>query len=73
MAILDTAGLAPNPSFLKDFEERFPDKGDNLIIGCQSGRRSAAAAAALTQVGQWLWFSACIDKRSSNMMASWCA
>jgi rhodanese-related sulfurtransferase len=38
--------MAPNPAFLEQVAKEFPD-GGRVIIGCKSGRRSAAAAAAL--------------------------
>jgi rhodanese-related sulfurtransferase len=43
-------GLAPNPEFLAVMARAF-DKSAPLLIGCQSGARSAKAARALREAG----------------------
>jgi rhodanese-related sulfurtransferase len=44
-------GMSPNPLFLSQFEQAFPDKGAQLAVGCASGKRSAMAASQLAQAG----------------------
>jgi rhodanese-related sulfurtransferase len=44
------AGLVPNPDFANVMNQSF-GKGDRLLIGCQSGGRSAKAAAELERLG----------------------
>jgi rhodanese-related sulfurtransferase len=44
------AGLVQNPEFLSVMQSAF-DKGASLLIGCQSGVRSAKAARALREAG----------------------
>lgn len=43
-------GLVENPEFVRVFEATF-SKDANVILGCQAGGRSAAAAAALEKRG----------------------
>ena len=44
--------FVPNPSFVSDIEEIFPDKANiTLITMCKSGKRSKAAADALESAG----------------------
>jgi rhodanese-related sulfurtransferase len=38
--------MTPNPTFLEDVKSKL-GPGSPAIVGCKSGRRSAAAAAAL--------------------------
>ncbi|GBF87968.1 hypothetical protein Rsub_00680 [Raphidocelis subcapitata] len=40
------AGMAPNPTFLEDVKSKL-QPGGPVIVGCKSGRRSAAASAVL--------------------------
>ncbi|EFN53679.1 hypothetical protein CHLNCDRAFT_25566, partial [Chlorella variabilis] len=44
-------GMAPNPDFLKQFEAACPDKAAQVCVGCQSGKRSEAAARMLADAG----------------------
>jgi len=44
------SGMAPNPDFLKVVESCFA-RGARLLLGCQSGARSARAAEALIAAG----------------------
>ena len=44
-------GMEPNPSFLDQFEQQFPEKGAQLCVGCASGKRSLVAASMLAQAG----------------------
>lgn len=41
------AGMIPNPDFLTQVHEVFPDKSIQLVVACQSGRRSGMAIQAL--------------------------
>lgn len=43
-------GMAPNPDFLRVMEKAFPSE-TKLLLGCQSGQRSARAAEALVAAG----------------------
>ena len=52
-------GMAPNPDFLRVFEESFP-KDARLILGCQTGVRSLQAAQILQAQG----FSDVVDQRA---------
>lgn len=45
-----TTGMAPNPDFLRVMENAFPPE-TKLLLGCQSGQRSARAAEALVAAG----------------------
>jgi rhodanese-related sulfurtransferase len=40
-------GQQPNPDFLKQVKAAFPDASTRLIVACQTGRRSEAAAKVL--------------------------
>lgn len=40
-------GMAPNPDFLAQVHDNFPDKTIQLVVGCQSGKRSSMAVQAL--------------------------
>ena len=51
-------GMAPNPDFLRVFEDAFP-KDARLILGCQTGVRSLQAAQILQAQG----FSDVVDHR----------
>ena len=44
-------GMSPNPDFVSQIKEQFPDKDVSLAVGCQSGKRSAIAADALAAAG----------------------
>lgn len=44
-------GFEPNPDFVATVEQAFPDKSGNIVVACASGKRSAAAVAALEQAG----------------------
>lgn len=46
----EALGMVPNPDFLTVMEVHFP-RDTKLILGCQSGRRSASAAQALVAAG----------------------
>lgn len=41
-------GQQPNPSFLQQVKTAFPDPSTRLIVACQTGRRSEAAAKLLS-------------------------
>ena len=43
-------GMTPNPDFLRVMEKVFPPE-TKLLLGCQSGQRSARAAEALVAAG----------------------
>ncbi len=43
--------LNRNPRFVKEFENKIKDKGNVVVLLCRSGKRSAAAAEALTNSG----------------------
>lgn len=43
------SGMQPNPDFLTVMQEKFPDPGEPLIVGCKSGNRSARACAVLAE------------------------
>jgi rhodanese-related sulfurtransferase len=43
-------GLTPNPEFLSVMEGAF-DKGERLLIGCQTGGRSMKAVKVLSEAG----------------------
>ena len=43
-------GMTPNPDFLQVMEKAFPPES-KLLVGCQSGQRSARAAEALVAAG----------------------
>lgn len=43
-------GMTPNPDFLRVMESAFPPE-TKLLLGCQSGQRSARAAEALMAAG----------------------
>ena len=43
-------GMVPNPDFLGVVEGNF-ERGDKLLLGCQSGARSARAAEILSAAG----------------------
>ena len=43
-------GMVPNPDFLGVVEANF-ERGDKLLLGCQSGARSARAAEILSAAG----------------------
>ncbi|MEA5453978.1 rhodanese-like domain-containing protein [Sinomonas sp. JGH33] len=46
------AGGIPNPDFIMELELQGPeDRGTELLFLCRSGQRSAAAAAAATNLG----------------------
>ena len=48
---VDASGrMAPNPEFLSVFAKAFP-KNSKIVLGCQSGNRSMAAARALEGQG----------------------
>lgn len=47
----DNFALAPNPNFIKDFVQRFPDKNAIYIIACRSGHRSPKAIELLAKEG----------------------
>ena len=40
-----------NPRFVKEFESKIKNKTDVILLLCRSGKRSAAAAEALTKAG----------------------
>ncbi|KAI8473375.1 MAG: Rhodanese-like domain-containing protein [Monoraphidium minutum] len=40
-------GMAPNAEFIDQVKGLFPEATGQVVMGCKSGRRSAAAAAAL--------------------------
>ncbi|KAA8537454.1 hypothetical protein F0562_026859 [Nyssa sinensis] len=44
------AGMSKNPKFLEEVSSHF-EKDDEIIIGCQSGKRSLMAAADLLSAG----------------------
>ena len=52
-------GMAPNPDFLRVFEDSFP-RDAKLILGCQTGGRSLQAAQILQAQG----FSDVVDQRA---------
>lgn len=41
--------MTPNPDFVRQVKEAFPDTRAALVVGCQSGKRSDAAAQLLEQ------------------------
>uniref|UniRef100_A0A383W325 Rhodanese domain-containing protein n=1 Tax=Tetradesmus obliquus TaxID=3088 RepID=A0A383W325_TETOB len=41
--------LVPNPDFLQQVQAAFPDRAEEIIVGCRSGNRSARAAGLLEQ------------------------
>lgn len=43
-------GMTRVPTFVGDIEAKY-GKTDNLLVSCQSGKRSAMAVAALTEAG----------------------
>jgi len=43
--------LNRNPRFVKEFENKLKDKNNVALLLCRSGKRSAAAAEALTNAG----------------------
>jgi len=43
--------MTPNPDFIAQVQSAFPDKSEQIVVGCQSGKRSAMAADALTDAG----------------------
>ena len=43
-------GMSPNPKFLEEVAKALP-KGSKIVVGCQSGGRSVAAAGMLEQAG----------------------
>jgi rhodanese-related sulfurtransferase len=43
--------MAPNAEFLAQVEAKFPKKDTALVVGCKSGRRSAAAIEKMSVVG----------------------
>lgn len=43
--------MTPNPEFINQVQSTFPNKSEQIVIGCQSGKRSAMAAEALTDAG----------------------
>lgn len=45
--------LVPNPDFLQQVQQAFPDKAEEIIVGCRSGNRSARAAGLLQQELQY--------------------
>ncbi|MBI2504739.1 MAG: rhodanese-like domain-containing protein [Candidatus Latescibacteria bacterium] len=45
-----STGMTPNPDFLRVMEKVFPPE-TKLLLGCQSGNRSARAAEALAAAG----------------------
>jgi rhodanese-related sulfurtransferase len=51
--------MAPNPDFLRVFEDSFP-RDASLILGCQTGVRSLHAAQILQAQG----FSDVVDQRA---------
>ena len=52
LRLRDDAGeLRENPDFLSALARAFPDRDAPLILGCQSGGRSAEAAARLRAAG----------------------
>ncbi len=51
-------GMQPNPDFLRQVEARFP-RDTKLVVGCESGGRSARAAALLEQAG----FTGLVEQR----------
>ncbi len=46
-----TFSLEENPDFLKEFEDRFPDKDEPAIIMCRTGHRSVLAITILVHAG----------------------
>lgn len=44
-------GMIPNADFLVLVQQEFPDKDADLVVGCKSGRRSAAAIAKMESEG----------------------
>ncbi len=44
-------GLDENPDFVKEFECKFPDNEEPVIIMCRSGHRSVLAITLLVQAG----------------------
>jgi len=40
-------GMAPNPSFVDEVKKTFTDPSQTIIVGCKSGKRSAAACGLL--------------------------
>lgn len=43
--------MTPNPDFVQLVKEKFPDPSAALVVGCQAGKRSEAAAQLLEQAG----------------------
>lgn len=43
--------MQANPDFLAEVRKSFPPAGAKLVVGCKSGRRSAAACALLAEHG----------------------
>lgn len=41
--------MTPNPDFVQQVKEAFPDVSTALVVGCQSGKRSDMAAQLLEQ------------------------
>lgn len=41
------AGMTPNQDFVNQVHSAFPDKAQQIVVGCQSGRRSSMAIQAL--------------------------
>ncbi|KAF6253450.1 hypothetical protein COO60DRAFT_1703798 [Scenedesmus sp. NREL 46B-D3] len=50
--------MTPNPDFLQQVQQAFPDKAEEIIVGCRSGGRSARATSLLEQE---LQYAALID------------
>lgn len=41
--------MVPNPDFLRQVKERFPDAGEQIVVGCRSGNRSFKACTMLEE------------------------
>ena len=49
--VKSAGGMAPNPEFASAFEAENPDKSADLLISCQSGKRSMMACSQLSALG----------------------
>eukprot|EP00882_Tetradesmus_deserticola_P005889 GHRQ01006203.1.p1 GENE.GHRQ01006203.1~~GHRQ01006203.1.p1 ORF type:complete len:167 (+),score=42.60 GHRQ01006203.1:224-724(+) len=50
LLIKDPQGqMVPNPDFLQQVQQAFPDKAAEMVVGCRSGGRAARAAGLLEQ------------------------
>ena len=44
-------GMTPNEDFMSKVQQEFPEKEQSMVVGCQSGKRSAMAINKMEEAG----------------------